>query len=228
MANALTWGDQMDNDAARVLVVGRSPSVLERVVEMLREAGYRADVTNQFGEVLDDYDAAGLDVLVFGGMVPPDTKQFLREEVGKRNASVTVVQGMVGIPGVLAAQVDAATRGSGAAVVEYDEVERTIRLELPEDARVTVEAFWMTSWTPPEPSSTSSMVFEDDLAAGSREVVLPERVPGEAAFVVVRVGGDARVFAIGSMPQAVTRMVPKSAADQRLPEVAQVSSRTFS
>lgn len=91
----------MDNDAARVLVVGRSPSVLERVVEMLREAGYRADVTNQFGEVLDDYDAAGLDVLVFGGMVPPDTKQFLREEVGKRNASVTVVQGMVGIPGFL-------------------------------------------------------------------------------------------------------------------------------
>lgn len=218
----------MDNDAARVLVVGRSPSVLERVVEMLRETGYRADVTNQFGEVLEDYDAAGLDVLVFGGMVPPETKQFLREEVGRRNASVTVVQGMVGIPGVLAAQVDAATRGSGAAVVEYDEVERTIRLELPEDARVTVEAFWMTSWTPPEPSSTSSMVFEGDVSAGSREVVLPDRVPGEAAFVVVRVGGDARVFAIGSMPQAVTRMVPKSAADQRLPEVAKVSTRTFS
>lgn len=218
----------MDNDAARVLVVGRSPSVLERVVEMLRETGYRADVTNQFGEVLEDYDAAGLDVLVFGGMVPPETKQFLREEVGRRNASVTVVQGMVGIPGVLAAQVDAATRGSGAAVVEYDEVERTIRLELPEDARVTVEAFWMTSWTPPEPSSTSSMVFEGDVSAGSREVVLPDRVPGEAAFVVVRVGRDARVFAIGSMPQAVTRMVPKSAADQRLPEVAKVSTRTFS
>lgn len=217
----------MDNDAARVLVVGRSPSVLERVVEMLRETGYRADVTNQFGEVLEDYDAAGLDVLVFGGMVPPETKQFLREEVGRRNASVTVVQGMVGIPGVLAAQVDAATRGSGAAVVEYDEVERTIRLELPEDARVTVEAFWMTSWTPPEPSSTSSMVFEGDVSAGSREVVLPDRVPGEAAFVVVRVGRDARVFAIGSMPQAVTRMVPKSAADQRLPEVAKVSTRTF-
>jgi hypothetical protein len=44
----------------------------------------------------------------------------------------------------------------------------------------------------------------------------------------VRVGGDARVFAVGSIPQAVTRMVPKSAADQRLPEVAKVSTRTFS
>ena len=55
---------------ARVLVVGRSPSVLVATVELLRGKGHRADATNQFDQVLDDYDVSDLDVLVFGGMVP--------------------------------------------------------------------------------------------------------------------------------------------------------------
>ena len=209
-----------------VLVVGRSPSVLEATVKLLRADGYRADATNQFDRVLDDYHVGALDVLVFGGMVPPDTKAYLRAEIGKRNAGITVVQGLAGIPGVVAAQVDMATRGEQAADVEYLEDSRTIRVTLPDDVRVTVVAFWMTSWTPPEPSSTSSEVFTGDLEAGTHELVLPEWVPGEGSFVDVEVGGEVRVLQVGPMPKAVARMAPKSAADQRLPEVAKVSTHT--
>src|SRR6266487_3755615 len=107
--------------SARVLVVGRSPSVLRAAVDLLRGKGYLADVTNQFDRVLDEYDVSDLDVLVFGGMVPPETKQYLREEITKRNAGVTFVQGMAGIPGVIAAQVEAVTggRASGDADIAY-------------------------------------------------------------------------------------------------------------
>ncbi|MFL6059890.1 MAG: MFS transporter, partial [Marmoricola sp.] len=61
----------------RVLVVGRSPCVLLETVALLRERGYDANATNQFDDVLEDYDVSALDVLVFGGMVPLDRKAQL-------------------------------------------------------------------------------------------------------------------------------------------------------
>jgi hypothetical protein len=41
-------------DPGRILVIGRSPSVLVDTVEILRSKGYSADATNQFDRVLDD------------------------------------------------------------------------------------------------------------------------------------------------------------------------------
>jgi hypothetical protein len=211
---------------ARVLVVGRSPGVLVAAVELLRGQGHRADATNQFDQVLDDYDVSDLDVLVFGGMVPPDTRRHLCDEITKRNPGITFVQGLAGIPGVIAAQVDAATAGvsPGAAEIGYDPEDRTVRLMLPEAARVTIEALWMTSWTPPEPASTSMRVFDDELAAGSHDIVLPDRVPSEGSFAAVTAGAQVRVLTVGPIPDSVLRMVPRSAADQRLPDVATVTT----
>ncbi len=82
---------------ARVLIVGRSPSVLVATVDMLRAKGFMADATNQFDRVLADYDISGLDVLVFGGMVPADTKRYLRAEISQHNPDVIFVQGLAGI-----------------------------------------------------------------------------------------------------------------------------------
>lgn len=213
---------------ARVLVVGRSPSVLVAAVELLRGKGHLADATNQFGQVLDDYDVSDLDVLVFGGMVPADTGQYLRDEITKRNPRVTFVQGLVGIPGVIAAQVDAVTCdvSSEAAEIGYHPEDRTIRVTLPDAARVTIEALWMTSWRPPEPTSTSTQVFDGELAAGSHDIVLPDRVPSEASFAAVTVGARVLVLTVGPLPDAVTRMVPKSATDRRLPDVATVTTHS--
>ena len=70
----------------RILVIGRSPSVILDAAGILRSKGFHADATNQFDEVLTEYDTTNIDVVVFGGMVPPNTKQYLsrRDLQGQR------------------------------------------------------------------------------------------------------------------------------------------------
>lgn len=210
----------------RVLIVGRSPGVLVATVEILRAKGYSADATNQFDRVLDDYDVTGLDVLVFGGMVPADTKQQLREDISARNPQVTFVQGLAGIAGLIATQVQAAGSADTSEVgaVSYDETRRSIQLTLNESAPVTVEAWWGTSFVPPEPKSASTLVFDGRLDAGSHTLPIPDHVPSQASFAGVTVGSFARVFTVGPMPDAVTRLAPTSAADNRLPQVREVTT----
>lgn len=215
-------------EATRVLVVGRSPSVLLAAVEMLRDKGFRADVTNRFDQVLDDYDVTDLDILVFGGMIPPDTKQHLSEEVAERNTGITLLQGLAGIPGVIAAQVEAARYGSeapGIGHVTYHDSDRTLKVVLDSPQHVSVEALWGTSFTPPEPTSTSARIFDGDLEPGTHTIALPAEVPDVASFAAVAVGPQTRVLTIGPMPQAVSRMRPKSSEDRRLPDVAAVTTQ---
>ena len=212
---------------ARVLVVGRSPNVLVAAVDLLRAKGYLADATNQFDHMLDDYDVSDLDVLVFGGMVPADTKQYLRDEISKRNSEAIFVQGLAGIAGVIVAQVEAVTSDDSSDVeIEYDVGERTVRVTLSDAAHVTVEALWATSFMPPEPTSTSMQVFDGDLAGGSHDIALPDRVPSQASFATVTIGAQVRVFTVGPMPDAVLRMVPTTAADGRLPGVEAVTTHS--
>jgi hypothetical protein len=214
------------NEPQRILVVGRSPSVLVATVDILRAKGYSAAATNQFDQVLDDYDVTELDVLVFGGMVPADTKQQLREDVSERNPTAIFVQGLAGIAGLIAAQVQAATSAEtlDSGEVIYDEAQRSVQLTLNESAPVTVEAWWATSFVPPEPKSASMHVFDGQLEAGSHIIPLPDQVPSEASLAGVTVGSFARVFTVGPMPNAVTRLAPTSATDNRLPPVSRVTT----
>ena len=92
----------------RVLIIGRSPGVLASTVALLRGRGYTADATTEFDHVVDRYDPATVDVAVFGGMVPPDTGQRLREQFACQHPDTIFVQGFAGIPGLIAAQVEAA------------------------------------------------------------------------------------------------------------------------
>jgi hypothetical protein len=224
------------NDPARILVVGRSPSVLVDTVEILRSKGYPADATNQFDRVLDDYDAQDIDIVVFGGMVPADTKQHLRQEIGERNAHVTFVQGLAGIAGPIAAQVEGAiTAGEPDEIhVVYDEDQRSVHLTLHKAAHVTVQAWWGTSFTPPEPKSTSMQVLDAELQEGSHSIALPAAVPSVASFIAVTVGSAVRTFTVGAMPQSVMSMVPTGgssaagspSASSQLPTVSEVHTRS--
>lgn len=211
----------------RVLIIGRSPSVLLEAVEILRGRGYHADATNQFDDVLADYDVARLDALVFGGMVPADTKRYLREEVAKANPAVTFVQGLAGMAGLIAAQVEAvagADNSRGDEVV-YDSSARTVVITLSAAAQVTVEAWWGTSFQPPEPRSAHATVFDGLLEAGRHAVAMPDDVPSVASFAAARVGDSVHVFTVGEMPTTLARLVPTSSADQRLPAVEAVRTR---
>jgi hypothetical protein len=215
----------------RVLVIGRSPSVILDAAEILRSKGFHADATNQFDEVLADYDTTNLDVVVFGGMVPPGAKQYLREEISKINSQVTFVQGLAGIAGLIAAQVEGVTSTAGDDNgVAYDTTTRTVRLTLREPARVVVEAWWATSFTPPEPTSTSMRVIDSHFDSGEHGVPLPAEVPPIASFVTVSVGPATRAFTVGAMPEGVTRMVPTGdpAQPSALPPVRAVATHSIS
>ncbi|BEK96163.1 hypothetical protein [Nocardia seriolae] len=214
----------------RVLIVGRSPSVLLEAADILRGRGYEADATNRFDHVLDDYDVSAVNVLVFGGMVPADTKRFLREKVSALNPTVTFVQGLAGMAGLIAAQTEAATAAgtSPGAEVGYDSTRRSVLITLAAAAHVTVEAWWGTSFEPPEPKSTSAVLFDGELRPGHHAIAIPDEIPSEAAFTAARSDDSVHVFTVGEMPTAVVRMAPVSVADQRLPEVQQVATHTGS
>jgi EmrB/QacA subfamily drug resistance transporter len=225
------------NQPARILVVGRSPNVLLDTVEILRGKGYSADATNQFDHVLDDYDARHVDIVVFGGMVPAGTKEHLRREIGERNSHVTFVQGLAGIAGLIAAQVEGviAAGEPDQVHVVYHEDQRSVGLTLHTAAHVTVEAWWATSFTPPEPTSTSLRVLDTELGEGSHTIALPAAVPPVASFLAVTAGSAVRTLVIGAMPQSVMSMVPaggssgagSSTATSQLPPVSEVNTRSY-
>ena len=213
----------------RVLVIGRSPGVILEAADILRARGFQADATNQFDEVLTQYDTTQLDVVVFGGMVPPNTKRFLREEISKVNGHVTFVQGLAGIAGLIAAQVEGVTSIAGDHKgIAYDTTKRTVQLTLQEPAQVVVEAWWATSFRPPEPPSTSLREIDSHFESGEYSVPLPAEGPPVASFVTVSVGPAVRAFTVGAMPAEVTRMVPTGDPTQHpaLPSVRAVVTHT--
>jgi len=145
---------------------------------------------------------------------------------------VTFVQGLAGIPGLIAAQVIGAAWGDTAndRVVSYDTERRLVHVNVDDSAHVTIDAYWATSFTPPEPRSTSMHVLDTDLDKGSHTVTLPADVPSEASFITVAVGTCVHAFTVGPMPQSVTRMVSAGGSSgsgrSALPPVAPVSTHT--
>ena len=221
--------EQTTSGPERILVIGRSPSVILDAADILRSKGFHADATNQFDEVLTEYDTTNLDVVVFGGMVPPSTKRYLREEISKVNSHVTFVQGLAGIAGLIAAQVEGvASPAAHQNGVAYDTTSRSVQLTLKEPAQVVVEAWWATSFTPPEPTSTSMRVVDSHFQSGTYVVPLPTEVPPVASFVTVSVGPAVHAFTVGAMPETVMRMVPTGDPTQpaALPPVQAVATHS--
>jgi hypothetical protein len=193
---------------SRVLVIGRSENVLSETVQILRLVGHAAGASNDFTSVMDQFDMAAVDIVVFGGMVPPDTKELLREQISGRNPAMTFVQGFAGIPGVIVAQVQATLTGDASAqtglAVTYDPRTRTVDLHLNKPEIVQVVAWWATSFIPPEPRSTSLVVLDAWLPAGQHAVALPGEVPPQASFVTVAAGDAVQALIVGPMPAGTT------------------------
>ena len=124
-----------------------------------------------------------------------------------RNPAVAFVQGYAGIPGLIAAQAEAAL-GDGttgpAASVTYDARSRSIGISLDRPQHVTVVAWWHTSFVPPEPESTSRVLLDEDLPAGPHTIAIPDEIPAQASFATVSIGPSAHAFIIGPMPAGTT------------------------
>ena len=209
----------MTNTLGRVLIVGRSGSVLIDAVAMLRDRGYAANASNQFDRLLDDYDIREVDLVIFGGMVPPEKKEQLRTEIRDLNPRASFLQGLGGIAPLLVAQVEEFFCGA-APRVEYDAATRVFRLTLAASARVLVEGLWAT-FVPPEPVAQSVVVFDDALAAGAHEIAIPDEVPVEGSYAAVRIGDRVSALQIGGTPQSIRRIAPA----QSLPAPEPVTTR---
>lgn len=193
---------------SRVLIIGRSENVLSETVQILRLRGHAAGASNDFANVMDRFDMAAVDVVVFGGMVPPDTKELVCKQIADRNPAITFVQGFAGIAGLIAAQVQAALTRDAAAqsglTVTYDPRTRTLDLYLDRPEEVQVVAWWGTSFTPPEPRSTSLVLVDAGLPDGQHTVTLPGEVPPQASFVTVAAGDAVQALIVGPMPAGTT------------------------
>ena len=190
------------NDAQRsVLLIGRSQLVLDHAVPGLRDRGHTADGTNDFSDLTGRFDVRTIDLVVFGGQVPPERKAELKDEIRAINPRVIFVQGLAGIPGLIVSQVQGAFAAhdqvpSGAPT--YTPAERSIRLTLAHPAIVKITAWWQTSFVPPDPKSDSLQLLDERLAAGDHSVGVPDHVPPKAAFATVQIDEAIYAFSIAT------------------------------
>jgi hypothetical protein len=193
-----------------VLVIGRSEKTLRETVDLLQNNGRAAGASNDFDNVLTQFDIAALNTVVFGGMVPPETKEALRTSLAAANPTITFVQGLAGIPGLIAEQVEAALVPSrrDPKSIEYNGDSRTVTISLQSAENVRVIGFWHTAFVPPDPESTSEVIFDGTMDAGTHTMPLPASIPAAASFVVVQVGTDVHPFVVGSMPRGTTMASP--------------------
>jgi hypothetical protein len=203
-------GYQTSTSTSSVLVIGRSEKVLREAVDLLRKNGRAAGATNDFDNVLAQFDIASLDIGVFGGMVPPETKETLRTNMAAANPTITFVQGLAGIPGLIAEQVEAALAPSRRhpESIKYNGDSRTITISLQSAENVRVIGFWHTAFVPPDPESTSETVFDGTMDAGAHTLPLPASIPTAASFIVVHVGTGVHPFVVGPMPRGTTMASP--------------------
>ena len=188
------------DDARRsVLLLGKSQLVLDRSVAGLRDLGYKPQATNDFTDISGRFDVKEVDLVVFGGQVPPDRKAELREEIGAANPEVIFVQGLAGIPGLITNQVQGAFTANHqdpTRAPAYTPDDRSIRLILADPAAVTVTVWWQTSFVPPDPQSDSLVLLDAQLAGGDHAIPVPDHVPRKAAFATVKIDSAIYAFSV--------------------------------
>jgi hypothetical protein len=187
----------MTTATKNVLVVGRSQLVLATTVALLAERGYHAQATREFDNIARQFDAAELDIVVFGGQVGPDQKTEIRNALVAVNPNLEFLQGLAGIPGLIVDQVVAAVADEvvipGQAPL-YDAETREIRLSLFAPLEVKVTAYWATEMVPPDPKSDSVVLHDGQLPAGEHAFPIPDSVALNAAFATVLAGGASWSF----------------------------------
>jgi hypothetical protein len=184
-----------------VLLIGKSRRVLDDAVAGLRDLGYEAHGTNDSSDVTDRFNVAEIDLVVFGGQVPPERKAELRGEIAAINPQVIFVQGLAGIPGLIVKQVHAAFAAHQQDLDRaptYTPHDRSIRVSLAQPADVNVSVWWQTSFVPPDPRSDSLVLLDGHLAGGDHTVAVPDHIPPRAAFATVQVGAAIYAFSIAT------------------------------
>jgi hypothetical protein len=168
------------NPQRSVLVLGKSQRIVDETLAGLRDLGYTAQGTSDFlGDITGRFDATHIDLVSLGGAVPPGRKAELKEQISAINPRVIFLDALVGIPGLIASQVQEAfnaDRQDPPHAPTYAPGDRSIRLSLQDAVAVKVTLWWRTSIVPPDPTSDSLVLLEDQLASGEHTIPIPDRV----------------------------------------------------
>jgi hypothetical protein len=191
-----------------VLVFGKSRLVLDDTVAALQDLGYTAQATSDFfSDVTSQFDVTDIGLVVLGTQVPADRQAELKEKIGTINPRASFIEGLAGIPGLIASCVQEAFAAGGkdpAHAPAYTPGDRSIRLTLADPAAVKVTVWWRTSIIPPDPESDSLVLLDGQLAGGQHTILVPDHVFGPpkhspdspdlplAAFATVQV--DAAIY----------------------------------
>jgi hypothetical protein len=163
-----------------VLVIGASQRVLDKAVAALRDLGYNAQATSDFSsDITGQFDVTRLDLIVVGTQAGADRRAEIKEQVGAINPRVMVIDGLGGIPGLIASEVQgafAAGHQDPAHAPTFTPGDRSIRLALANPANVKVTVHWRTAIIPPDPESESLVILDDRLASGDHTIPVPDRV----------------------------------------------------
>jgi hypothetical protein len=192
-----------DNTDRSVLVLGRSQLVLDDAVAGLHELGYTAQATTDFADITGRYDVEHIDMVVFGGQVPPDREAELKHEIGEIKPHIRFVKGLAGIPGLIVNLVQGAFSAEHQDPTEaptYTPDDRTIRLTVAEPHDLKVTLWWTTSTVPPDPKSDSLILIDDRLAAGAHTLPIPDHIPPKRAYATVQVDTAIYNFSIATEP----------------------------
>jgi hypothetical protein len=184
-----------DNTDRSVLILGRSQLVIDDAIAGLRDLGYTAQATNDFADITGRYDVEHIDMVVFGGQVPPSREAELKQQIRTIKPQSIFVQGLAGIPGLIVNLVQGAFTAEHRDPTHaptYTPDERTIRLTLAEPRDVKVTLWWTTAMVPPDPKSDSLVVLDDRVAAGDHTIPIPDHIPPKRAFATVQV--DAAIY----------------------------------
>jgi hypothetical protein len=191
-----------DDTQRGVLIFGKSQLILDETVAGLRELKFRAAGTSDFfSDITGRFDINGTGLVVFGSQVPPYRKAEIRAEIAAVNPQVIFVDSLIGIPGVIIAQVRAVFstgRQDPGRAPSCTRDPRSIRLTLADAAQVKVAAWWRTGYAGPDPRSDSLLLLDDRLAAGDHVVPIPDQVPRKLAFATVQVGAAFYAFSIAT------------------------------
>jgi hypothetical protein len=195
-----------------VLVLGGSQRVVDECLAVLRDLGYTAQGTSDFfSDIVGRFDVTRIDLVSMGGLVPPDRKAELKGRIGALNPRAIFIDGLAGIPGLIASQVQeafTAGRQDPARAPAYERADRSIRLTLADPAAVKVTVWWRASLIPPDPTSDSLVLLDDRLPGGDHAIPVPAGIPPQAVtpsgprpaewFATVQVGPAIYNFGIAA------------------------------
>jgi hypothetical protein len=163
-----------------VLVFGKSQLVLDHTVAALQDLGYTAQATNDFfSDVTSQFDVTDIDLVVLGTQVPADRQAELREKIATISPGARFVEGLAGIPGLIASCVQEAFATGGQDLAQapaFTPGDRSIRLTLAAPAAVKVTVWWRTAIIPPDPESDSLVLLDGQLAGGRHTILVPDQV----------------------------------------------------